>query len=257
MYIVYKIISKIDSRYYIGVHKTNNIDDNYMGSGLIINRLVKKYKRNNFKKITIIEFNNAEEAFKKEKEILSQCLGDKKCVNIAEGGHGGANFKGKCHSEKTKKKISSTLKGRNLSPEHKVKLLNNYWLKRNPETQKKYAQKGGMKACSDNTKKKLSDSLLRYYKTPKGILSKKRQSDYLKKINKNKKDKKLTKEHRNKISKSMIGHIVKKETKEKISKAFKGKRLSEEHKKKISDNHAKHWLGKKFSEETKQRMSKK
>ena len=45
----YKIINMKNNNYYFGVHSTNNINDNYYGSGLIIKKLYKKYGYSIFK----------------------------------------------------------------------------------------------------------------------------------------------------------------------------------------------------------------
>lgn len=88
-HIVYKVTSLIDGRYYIGVRKTDVEFDGYLGSGVIIRNLVKKYGRENFKRETLFEFNNSTDAYSKEKELLRYHLKQTKCVNLADGGQGG------------------------------------------------------------------------------------------------------------------------------------------------------------------------
>lgn len=89
-HIVYKVINDFDDRYYIGVRKTDLEEfDGYLGSGVIITRMVNKYGAEHFTRITLFEYNNSEEAFNKEKELLAECINDNNCINIASGGQGG------------------------------------------------------------------------------------------------------------------------------------------------------------------------
>lgn len=94
-HIVYKVIMKDDPRYYIGVRKTDSIEfDGYLGSGIIIGRLVKKYGIDKFERITLFEYNNSKDAYLKERELLLEALNDPNCVNIAVGGQGGNTLSG-------------------------------------------------------------------------------------------------------------------------------------------------------------------
>ena len=45
---LYKIYNKVNNKIYIGIHSTKNINDNYSGSGLALNKAYEKYGDNNF-----------------------------------------------------------------------------------------------------------------------------------------------------------------------------------------------------------------
>lgn len=83
-FIVYCTTCKINGKIYIGVHKTENPDvfDGYIGNGLKIGyniknpktafqHAVKKYGYSNFVRNTLFIFDNEEEAYLKEKEIVT------------------------------------------------------------------------------------------------------------------------------------------------------------------------------------------
>ena len=83
--------SSLNGSYYYGKHETNNLDDNYYGSGRIIKRYIKKNGVNKLKKTILcfynnrIDLNNAEyELVKNKKQFLKE-----KCINLRDGGNGG------------------------------------------------------------------------------------------------------------------------------------------------------------------------
>lgn len=84
---VYKITNDIDDRYYIGKHSTNDLNDGYMGSGLILQKLFKKYGIEHFKKDILKLFESSDDAYKYEGELVNnETLKDKNCLNIQLGG---------------------------------------------------------------------------------------------------------------------------------------------------------------------------
>ena len=115
---VYKITNIITNKYYIGKHKTKNLDDGYMGSGKKLLDAYKKYTKDNFIKEILFVFDNEEDMNRKEAELV---VVSEETYNLCPGGNGGftyinssnvPKFKGKRHSEETKKKISEKRKGR-------------------------------------------------------------------------------------------------------------------------------------------------
>lgn len=86
---VYKTTNLINNHYYYGVHSTNKLDDNYLGSGKRLNYAIKKYGKHNFVKEIIKYFNTRQEAFEYEELIVNETLiYDNNCYNIVRGGAG-------------------------------------------------------------------------------------------------------------------------------------------------------------------------
>lgn len=75
-YYVYKITNTINNKFYIGSHKTQDLNDDYFGSGMYLKRAIKKYGKENFKKEILYYLNSIEEMRTKETEVLQQHRND-------------------------------------------------------------------------------------------------------------------------------------------------------------------------------------
>ena len=95
-YLIYKTTNLITNKYYIGKHKTANINDKYLGSGLVLKQSVKKYGRDAHIREIIHFCESYETMTSLEKEIVNlDLLNDPNCMNIRPGGDGGTHGKEK------------------------------------------------------------------------------------------------------------------------------------------------------------------
>jgi hypothetical protein len=103
-YYIYKITNLLNDKIYIGVHKTKNLDDGYMGSGQIIKDAIIKYGIDNFKKEILQEFLTEDEMYSKEKELVNiDFVRRKDTYNLAIGGlgqYGGIAFADRLNEDK-------------------------------------------------------------------------------------------------------------------------------------------------------------
>ena len=92
-YYLYEVKNNLNGNIYIGVHRTSDLEDGYMGSGKAIRNAIKKYGIANFTK-TILEFFVDQEAmFQKEKEIVTEeFIARKDVYNMKPGGTGGWDY---------------------------------------------------------------------------------------------------------------------------------------------------------------------
>ena len=162
-YYLYKVKNKINGRYYVGVHKTENLNDEYMGSGKVIQQAIEKYGIENFEKEILEFFENPEKMYEKEKEIVTEeFLSNNKVYNLKTGGNGGwdyINRNGLNRSEESIEKLKKSLKK---------------WHSENDTSGDKNGFYG--KSHTDDTKHHLSLKRKEFYKNggihPKGMLDK-------------------------------------------------------------------------------------
>lgn len=89
-YLIYQVQNKLNGMIYVGKHMTENPNDNYMGSGLRIQRAIRKYGIENFEKTILFECASKEEMDKKEAEIVNEdFIARDDVYNIKLGGEGG------------------------------------------------------------------------------------------------------------------------------------------------------------------------
>jgi len=87
LYTIYRTTNVITKEIYIGQHITNNLDDNYIGSGTRFRNSVNKYGVENFSKEILYIFDNFDDMNNKEIEIVNDnFLQRNDTLNIILGG---------------------------------------------------------------------------------------------------------------------------------------------------------------------------
>lgn len=135
-YFVYETQNLVNQMTYIGCHATNNLNDEYLGSGKHLKRAIQKYGMENFSRRIIQVFDNPIDMFSLETSLVTEeYVRNPNTYNLVIGGYGGFKVQnieewksklkksssrrinkqpalGLRHSPESKKKISESLRGR-------------------------------------------------------------------------------------------------------------------------------------------------
>lgn len=157
------------------MHVTNDLNDNYLGSGLILTRAIEKYGRENFFKEILFIFDNRQEMIEKEAEIIDESIvNSAEYYNIALGGYGGAIVLKEDHPlyKEVCDKISNAAISRREQISETVKQLHKekrcgMYGKKQTENQKKLVREALIgKKKSEDHKKNQYESLMKTLNDP-------------------------------------------------------------------------------------------
>lgn len=182
-----------NGKYYIGAHCTDNINDSYMGSGRNLKMAYRKYGIENFKKEVLFVFDNEDDMWNKEAELVTEEVAkDQQSYNLKRGGKGGVAYGeynpmwnigtdhpwyGRKHTEDSKRKMSEGTKkrldrdghpmtGKKHTDEAKEKNRQAHLGKKKSEDSiRKTAEKNRGQKRSEETKRKMSESAKKHIKT--------------------------------------------------------------------------------------------
>ena len=129
---IYKITNNINGKIYIGKHSTDNLNDYYIGSGVLFRKAIQKYGRENFTK-EYLAFCDSEEKLNWLERFYIKKYNVKECgYNLSDGGEGpsGCSWnKGKhnVYTQETLLKMSiaqQKIKPKRLSKEQIINIIN-------------------------------------------------------------------------------------------------------------------------------------
>ena len=163
-YTAYKITNKVNGRFYIGAHKTEDLNDGYMGSGAAIRRAIEKHGKENFVKEILHTFDSAEEMFDRERILLEGVWSSSDCYNLNGGGTGATEH---LNSDDRHREARARGGQKAMAALHKSGRCNPPWFK-GDERVKKAAKKGANRVAelwrdeewANNTRRNMSAAAL-------------------------------------------------------------------------------------------------
>lgn len=92
-FIIYQTTNIINGKIYVGKHETEDLNDEYLGSGTLLTKAIRKYGRENFRKTVLHILPHRNAMLNKEKEIVNEeFVARPDTYNLKVGGHGGFDY---------------------------------------------------------------------------------------------------------------------------------------------------------------------
>lgn len=92
-YTVYKITNWFNGKIYIGIHKTDDLNDNYMGSSKYLKNSIEKYGLGYFTREYLQIFDNPDDMYEMEAQLVNnEFINNINTYNLKKGGLGGWDF---------------------------------------------------------------------------------------------------------------------------------------------------------------------
>ncbi len=155
---IYKTTNILNNKFYIGVHSTDDLDDEYVGSGKRLWYSINSHGKENHTTEILEYLDNRELLRKREEEIVNEeLLEDSLCMNLTKGGRGSWEY----INDSSDNHIGWCKKGREACD----KILEQQWGNDWRSTLSKLGQIGNNNPTS---KLKRSESLINFYKKHDG-----------------------------------------------------------------------------------------
>jgi len=137
-YILYETTNLINGKKYRGVHKTKNLNDGYLGSGVLLTKAIRKYGKQNFSREILVELFSYEEMIEEEKYVDHKWVFRRDTYNLETGGISGREWsneaktkhKLRMNSPETKKRLCEAQKKLQNTPKRKNRareIMNELW----------------------------------------------------------------------------------------------------------------------------------
>lgn len=144
-YLIYQITNNLNNKIYIGKHKTDNLDDDYFGSGKHLIYAQQKYGLENFTKTILFYCANEEEMNLLEKSVVTpEFCAREDVYNMMEGGFGGWDYVNQSGKNILTKELYSK-GGKNVQKKIREKFGISFtayiYSKMSDDEKKKYSQK--------------------------------------------------------------------------------------------------------------------
>lgn len=168
-YTIYKTTNLINGKIYIGYHSTKNPNDDYLGSGKLLNQAIEKNGADKFIKQVLYTFTSKEEALQKERELVNEdFINRKDTYNIKLGGEGGWDHTWETNKRpeiielrrKGQKKAVKEGRLRTLTPEQRQMGIDAKGFKgkhHTEETKRKISENNGAKLSDDVIQNRIKD----------------------------------------------------------------------------------------------------